>query len=82
MNVEERGHAGVDDKNDIATAATVTAIWTTERLELLAMDRRTAVPTVAAGCVDYRLVDEGRGHAANPYYSAAVVTFTTRRPRL
>ena len=46
VQVEQRGHARVHLENDVAAAASVAAVGAAERLELLPVHRRAAVPAV------------------------------------
>ena len=79
--VEERRHRRVDDEDDVAAAAAVAAVGTAERLELLAMYRRAAVPAVAGGDVQHDAVDEGGGPQPPLRQSCSGTMLTTRRPR-
>ena len=56
MEVEQGGHARVDDQHDVAAPAAVAAVRTAERLELLAVHGGAAVTAVAGGGVQQRAV--------------------------
>ena len=58
VEVEQRVHLRVDDQNDAAAAAAVTAVRSAEGLELLAVDRGAAVTAVACPRVNHDAVDE------------------------
>ena len=65
VEVQQRVHAGVDDQHDAAAVTAVAAVGPAERLELLAQDRRAAVPAVAGLHVQDDPVDEA-GHGDLP----------------
>ena len=67
MEVEQGVHRGVDDEDDAAAAATVTAVGTAQRLEFLAMDRGAAVTAGTRSRVDDDPIDKPR-HRASPYF--------------
>ena len=56
--VEQRGDLRVDLEDHRPAVAAVAAVGAGERLELLPVDGRTAVPTVTAGRVQHDPVDE------------------------
>ena len=61
VEVQQRVHAGVHLEDDVPAVAPVAPVGAAERLELLAVDRRDAVPAVAGGDVHDHAVDES-GH--------------------
>ena len=63
VEVEQRRRLGVDAQDDVPAATTVAAVGSTERLELLTLDRSHAVAAVARGDVQHDAVDEA-GHGA------------------
>ena len=60
VEVEKGVYLRVDDQPYRSAVAAVAAVRTTERLELLAMHRGTAMATVAGRHVDRDAVDEPR----------------------
>src|SRR4029079_5503530 len=60
VEVQQGMHARVDDEHDVAAMATVPAIRTAERLELLPVDRGSTVPAVAGDRMHNHAVDERR----------------------
>ena len=68
MVVEQGRDVGVDDQDDVATAAAVAAVRATEGLELLAVDGGAAVTTIAGSNVQDDLVDERR-HAGRASFT-------------
>ena len=58
MKVEKRVYLRVDDQEDAAAAATVAAVGSAERFELLAVHRRAPVTAVACAYVKHDAVDE------------------------
>jgi hypothetical protein len=70
MVVQQRCHGWIDDEYDVTAAAAVATVRTTERLELLAMRRRTSVSAVARGDMQDDTVDEGgAGHYGRSFAS-------------
>src|SRR4051812_28904643 len=65
VEVEQRVHLGIDDQNDAAAAAAVTAVRSAEGFELLAMNRGAAVTAVACPRVNHDAIDEP-GHGRTP----------------
>ena len=65
MEVEQGVYGWVDDEDDAAAAATVTAVGTTQRLEFLAMDRGAAISAGTCPRVNYDPIDKPR-HRASP----------------
>src|SRR5690606_13146204 len=66
---ERRGPAWVHHHPDVATCATFATVRAAQRLELLPMDRRAAVPAVARGDMDHRAIDES-GHRRLQYVTS------------
>ena len=61
--VDERGDVLGDAQDHVAAMPAIATVGAAERLELLPMDRRDAMPAVATGDVQRHLVDEaGNGH--------------------
>jgi len=58
VEVEKRVYLGVDDQVNAAATATVAAVGSAERLELLAVHRRAPVAAVAGAHVNHDAVDE------------------------
>ncbi len=65
MKVEQGVHLRVDNEDDAAAAAAVTAVGTAERLEFLAVNRGAAVAAGTRSCVYDHPIDESR-HRASP----------------
>jgi hypothetical protein len=63
LEVTQRGHARLDDEDDVAALATVTAVGTTARHVGLASERAGAIATVAAGDQDAGAISEHLGRA-------------------
>ena len=58
---EEGGDARVDNGDDITTPAAISPVRPPQGLELLPMNRRTAIATITGGGMDDDTIDEG-GH--------------------
>jgi hypothetical protein len=58
--IKQGGGLGIDAQDDVAAIAAVAAVGSTEGLELLALNRNTAVAACSAGYVKYYPVYEGR----------------------
>jgi hypothetical protein len=56
--VEQRGDLRVDDKNDVAAVAAITAVGAAQRLELLALNRGATVTAVAGRHVQNHAINE------------------------
>jgi hypothetical protein len=80
--VEQRRRVVLDDQHDVTAVTAVAAVGAAERLELLAVDGRAAVPAVAGGDVQHDAIDEaghgvlsktkgGPGSPGPPYVTAA-----------
>jgi hypothetical protein len=60
VEIQQRGHAGVDLENDVAAPAAVRAVGAAERLELLAPDGCAAMTAVPACHPKQRLIGKLR----------------------
>jgi hypothetical protein len=69
VEVQERVDPGIDDEDDVTAVAAVAPVRPAERLELLAVDRRAAVPAVPRRHVQNDAVDKG-GHGCSLLLSA------------
>jgi len=58
--IKQGGGLGIDAQDDVSAVATVAAVGSAEGLELLALNRDTAVAACSAGYVKYYPVYEGR----------------------
>ncbi len=80
MEADERGDTGVHEEDNIAPAAAIAAVGPPQGLELLAVDRGTAVTAVTGGGMQVDPVDEG-GHRAGLHSDAVSGPRSVRRRR-
>ncbi|GAB3650356.1 hypothetical protein GCM10028833_19810 [Glycomyces tarimensis] len=64
VEVEQRVDIGVDDEHDITAVAAVTTVGSTERLELLSVDRHAAVSTLTSNDLQIYPVNETCHHSS------------------
>ena len=58
MEIKERSNAGINDKNNVATATTVATIWTAQWFKFLALNRDATVPALSGRGIERYAIDE------------------------
>jgi hypothetical protein len=65
VKIQQGRDLRVSNKDDVAAVTAITAVWTTEWLELFAANRHATVSAVASTKVNNNIVDECR-HGSPP----------------